>query len=242
MSAKLLYLEDSYKKTIESKIVAVEAESEGKWKVALEETIFYPLGGGQPTDQGTMKSDSWEGKVYLALMKDGDVWHHVQSESEPKVGETVTGELNWDRRYKNMKVHSAGHIIDFGIHALGYSPESLMPVKGDHGKKAFIEYAGKTEKGNDELRKEIEDKANELVKQDLAFSIKFMSLEELEKETIYLQPGLPSNKPLRALTLEGIGTVADGGTQVKKTSEVGKIIIKDLTVEDGSTILKYGIE
>ena len=63
--------------------------------------------------------------------------------------------------------------------------------------------------------------------------------EELQNDAIYLQPGLPTNKPLRKITLEGVGSVADGGTQVKNTSEIGQIIIDDIETVDEETVVHY---
>ena len=74
---------------------------------------------------------------------------------------------------------------------------------------------------------------------NLSFSIRFVPFEELGKNTIYLQPGLPKNKPLRMLSLEGVGSVADGGTQVNSTAEVGKISILPIVKEDGMTLIHY---
>ncbi len=68
-----------------------------------------------------------------------------------------------------------------------------------------------------------------------------MSLEDLQRDAIYIQPGLPTNKPLRKITLEGVGSVADGGTQVKKTGEVGKIEITSVEAEEDMTRVNYSI-
>jgi Ser-tRNA(Ala) deacylase AlaX len=111
-----------------------------------------------------------------------------------------------------------------------------MPLKGDHGKKAVICYQGTVDK---DIRAELEMKANEMVAQDLNFSFRLVGHEELERETIYLQSGLPKNKPLRLLTLSGVGSVADGGTQVNKTSEVGKISILPIETKEGMTFIHY---
>jgi Ser-tRNA(Ala) deacylase AlaX len=73
----------------------------------------------------------------------------------------------------------------------------------------------------------------------LSISFRFLNYEELKQEAIYLQPGLPTNKPLRLLFLEGVGGVADGGTQVHSTSEVGSISILPLEKKDGMTLIHY---
>lgn len=236
MKTHPIYLEDSYAKEVDSQILEVQSEGNNRWRVLLEKTVFYPMGGGQPTDQGTLKSTDWEGKVYQVMMKDGEIWHYIESSQEPSVGLQVHGVINWDRRFQNMRVHSAGHVVDFAMYLLGYSPNQLKPLKGDHGKKPYIVYSGVIGK---DFTQELEQKTNELVSEGKKFSCQFVPLPELEKDAIYLQPGLPTNKPLRRLTLEGVGSVADGGTQVNNTKEVGKVTVSSVEEKEGNTIVSY---
>ncbi len=246
MRTKLLYLDDSYLKEFDATILDVQYEQNGKYRLLLDQTVFYPMGGGQPTDQGILTltshlegGNTQEADIYLVMLKDGEVWHYVSSQTSPAIDQVIHGVINWERRYKNMKVHSAGHVVDFALFVLGYSPKQLMPVKADHGKKPFIVYQGLIEK---DIKEELEKKANELVEKDLKFSYAFQPLESCKKEAIYLQPGLPTNKPLRTLRLETIGAVADGGTQVATTKEVGRITIPTIEVQNNSTIIHYALE
>lgn len=239
MKTKPIYLEDSYAKEMDASVLAIFPEGEKRWRLILDQTVFYPMGGGQPTDQGVLTSGTWNSTVYMVMMKDGEIGHFVEAESAPGIGTAVHGVIDWDRRYKNMRVHSAGHVVDFAMHVLGYSPNPLMPQKGDHGKKPSIVYAGTLGK---DIAKELESKSNELVAQSLALTTEFVPLDVLKKDAIYLQPGLPENKPLRKLTLSGVGSVADGGTQVKNTGEVGNISIPSVTEENGNTVVTYRVE
>ena len=149
MRTQTLYLDDSYSKEMDAQILELQPEGNGKYRVLLDKTIFYPMGGGQPTDQGKLTSSTWLGDVYQVIVKDGDIWHFVNSSSSPTQGHPIHGEINWERRYKNMSVHSAGHVVDFAMHLLGYSPSPLMPIKGDHGKKPYIVYQGTLGKDNE---------------------------------------------------------------------------------------------
>lgn len=231
-----LYLQDSYLKEMEATIVEVAKESDSRWMIVLDQTVFYPRGGGQSTDQGVLFTESWKGKVYQVLQKEDKIIHYVEGDQPPPVGTLVKGNIDWERRYLHMRLHSAGHVIDFALHLLGYSPTPLMPFKGDHGKKPVIYYQGVID---EDFREALEKKSNELVAQNLPFSCRFVSYEELERETIYLQPGLPKNKPLRLLTLKGVGSVADGGTQVHTTAEVGRISILPIEKKEGTTLIHY---
>ncbi len=238
MKTKPIYLDDSYLKEMDASVLEVHLEAENKYRVILDQTVFYPMGGGQPTDQGTLENDSWKAEVYMVMLKNGEIWHYLNSPGAPKAGDKVHGQINWDRRYKNMRVHSGGHVVDFAMYVIGYSPKSLMPIKGDHGKKPFILYQGTL---GEDIKLKLEDKANELIIKDLKFSWLFQPLDDLKKEAIYLQPGLPSNKPLRTLRLESIGAVADGGTQVHSTNEIGKITIPNIEIKEGNTIVHYQV-
>jgi Ser-tRNA(Ala) deacylase AlaX len=231
-----LYLYDAYLKEAEATILSVMKDGENKWQIVLNQTIFYPRGGGQSTDQGIIFTENWKGKIYQALLKGDKIIHYVESEEPPLVGTPIKMLINFDRRYLHMRLHSAGHVVDFALHLLGYSPQHLMPISGDHGKKAFICYQGVI---NNDFREELEKKANELIEQNLDFSYRFVELENVGAECIYLQTGLPKNKPLRLLTLSGVGSVADGGTQVNKTSEVGKISIPLIEIKDEMTFIHY---
>jgi len=240
MKTKPVYLEDPYLTNLDATILDVIPEKEGVWRFILDQTIFYPMGGGQPTDQGFFElPDGTKVEVYQVLLKEGQINHYVKTPVPLSAGLKVKAVIDWERRYKNMKVHSAGHVIDFAIYLLGYSPSPLYPLKGDHGKKPFVLYQGSVGK---DFKEELQHKVNELIQKDVKFSWSFELLEQLEKEAIYLQPGLPKNKPLRALRLEGVGTVADGGTIVASTKEVGSVTI--LSIEDNGkeTLVRYQIE
>lgn len=231
-----LYMHDAYVKEMEATIVEVAQEANNRWLIVLDKTIFYPRGGGQSTDQGVLFTETWKGKVSQALQKEDKIIHYVEGSEPPSPGTKVKGTLDWDRRYLHMRLHSAGHVIDFALYLLGLSPKPLMPFKGDHGKKPVIYYQGIVE---EDFREVLEKKSNELVAKNLQFLTRFVTFDELERETLYLQPGLPKNKPLRMLTLESVGSVADGGTQVHSTAEVGKIMLLPLEYKDGMTLIHY---
>ncbi|MBP7859617.1 phenylalanine--tRNA ligase subunit alpha [Patescibacteria group bacterium] len=232
---ELLYLTESYLKTTEAKVLDV-IELKEETAIILDKTVFYPLGGGQPSDQGFIKWESGQAEIYNCLYKDGVVFHYTKSKILPTIGNSVTLEINWDRRYKNMCSHSGGHIVDFAMHLIGLTPKPLLPYKGDHGKKPYILYRGSVDIN---FRTLLQNKINEIVEKNLEFKTQFKSREEIEKTSIYVQSGLPSNKPLRVLILEGIGEVPDGGTQVAHTGDFEKVTVEDIVEENGDTIVYY---
>ncbi len=232
MQTNPLYLTDPYQTEMDATVIEVLED-----RVILDQTVFYPMGGGQPTDQGFLIfSDGTKGEVFQVLLKEGEINHYLKGARIPSAGEKVKGVINWERRFKNMRVHSAGHVIDFALFVLGYSPSLLHPMKADHGKKPFIVYSGTLDK---DIKLELQAKVDEFIQKNMKFSWTFEPLEQLEKEALYLQPGLPKNKPLRALRLEGVGAVADGGTIVGTTGEIGPITISSIETKDGQTFIHY---
>lgn len=232
-----IYLTDPYATDMSTDVQEVLPEGNGRWRVRLTQTVFYPMGGGQPTDQGRLEWDGGSAKVYQVMLKEGDIWHYLETPTPPTVATSVCGEIDWARRLQNMRVHTAGHLIDYALYRLGYVPAPLAPTKADHGKKAFVQYAGVLSPTLDAATLEAE--TNRLIAENLQFSWEFVSLPQLEAEAIYLQPGLPTGKPLRKLSLQGLGAVADGGTILRHTGEVGAVKVSRIEERDGSDTLVW---
>lgn len=105
-----LFREDSYLKTCEAKVVSVQENG-----IELDRTVFYAMGGGQPGDTGTLNTADGRVVKITNTVKDRDtgLHLHVPSEDSPalSVGEDITGEIDWDRRYRMMRMHSALHLL-----------------------------------------------------------------------------------------------------------------------------------
>ena len=121
---------------------------------------------------------------------------------------------------------------------LKYSPDKLIPLKADHNKNPHIEYSNTL---GVNIKDDLQNKVNELIQKDIEFSWEFVDFNTLQNKAIYLQPNLPTNKPLRMLELKDIGAVADGGTIVKRTSEVESISITSIEEKDGITFVYYSL-
>lgn len=230
MQTQPLYLTDPYAKEMQTSVLEILPEGANRWRLRLDQTVFYPMGGGQPTDQGKLSWADGTAKVYQVMLKEGDIWHYLETSAPPQIGTSVQGEIDWARRFQNMRVHTAGHLIDYALFRLGFVPAPLAPTKADHGKKAFVEYAGVVPGGL--LAEQVETETNKLVAENLRFDWEFTSLENLQKEAVYLQPGLPTGKPLRKLSLETLGAVADGGTILRYSGEVGTVKITRIEVKN----------
>ena len=211
-----LYMADSYLKEFEA---IVESVKDGKY-IVLSQSAFYPQGGGQPSDTGAMLANSEEYPVVFAGKFDGRISHEV-AKPGLKVGDKVTGKINWERRYRLMRMHTSAHIID----AVLYNESGALCTGNQLGlDKSRIDFSLDV-LDRDRIQQYI-DMANEWVKK--AIDVKIYSLPREEALKI---PGIvklaavmpPEVKELRIVEIPGIDMQADGGTQVKNTSEIGRI-------------------
>lgn len=228
MQTKQIYYDDPYQKELDATVLSVE-QSGSYLNVILDQTIFYPEGGGQPSDKGTLG----EAKVEYVRVVDGEIIHQVKGTIEK--GQQVHGVIDWDWRHRYMRIHTAGHVLHDVLMTM---VDGLSPLKGSHGKKPFVEYQGEFDASRKE---ELETKINEAVQKDLPVVTKFVTIEEMEKECTFIPPNLPRNKPLRMIKIGDFPGMPDGGVQVKSTKEIGKIWIANITVAEGKTSIRYGI-
>ncbi len=135
----LTYLEDMSLLALEAEVLAVE-EEEGKTVVVLDQTIFYPQGGGQPFDQGFIRSASAVFKVEEVRFVDGIVKHvGMFEQGNFSAGETVQCEVDAERRLLHARLHSAGHVVDLAL--LEFPNIHWKPGKGYHFPQGpYVEY------------------------------------------------------------------------------------------------------
>ncbi len=216
-----LYHTDAYLKEFDAVVTAVEGHA-----VALDRTAFYPSGGGQPSDEGTLVGSAQTWKVTKVRKgADAQAWHELDGDP-PAVGTNVYGALDWERRYKLMRTHTAMHILcgvifrDYGASVTGGNME---PLRG----RMDFEF----ETMRQELVKEIEEKINVEVAAARPVKVNILPREEafqipdLIRTKINLLPqGIAE---VRTVEIVGLDLQADGGTHVANTREVGRIRVVD---------------
>ncbi len=228
----LIYMTDSYQQELTARVVSCVKKGNG-WVIILDQTIFYQQGGDQPSDKGSMKGKQGTATVKHVRMQGDEVIHECALDGAIEEGESVECTIDWDARYHNMRVHSAGHIVHEAVRLVA---PYLEPIKGEHGKSAFIEYKGSLP--NDKLPL-IEQQANDLVRQNLPLITEFVTLEELQKRASYVPEHLPKHKPLRILSVGNYPPIPDGGTQVKNSGEIGEITITSIENLDDHVRIHY---
>jgi misacylated tRNA(Ala) deacylase len=217
---ELLYQTDSYLREFDATVTAVEGSA-----MALDRTAFYPGGGGQPNDLGTLSAKDRTWKI-VKVRKAGElVWHEVEG-TPPEVGMQLHGALDWERRYSLMRTHTAMHILcgvifrDYGASVTGGNMELLR------GRMDF-----EFETMRQELVREIEEKVNAEVANARDVRVQILPRQEafqipdLIRTKINLLPeGITQ---VRTVEIVGLDLQADGGTHVANTREVGRIRVVD---------------
>ena len=225
----LLYQTDSYLREFDATVVAVDAEA---GRVALDRSAFYPGGGGQPGDLGALAQTIRVSETLMVLWpvtqvkKDDDlVWHWLDG-GLPAEGQTVTGTLDWERRYALMRTHTAMHILcgvvwrDYGASVTG---GNMDPLQG----RMDFEFATLRA----ELVGEIETKCNAEIAAGRDVRVRILPREEafripdLIRTKINLLP--EGIQEIRTVEIVGLDLQADGGTHVANTREVGRMRVAD---------------
>lgn len=222
---ELLYQHDSYVKEFTARVAAHDAEQNG---VYLDRTAFYPGGGGQPHDTGVLRLN---GRDY-PVSKAGKGNLHIIDGELPPIGAEVVGVLDWTRRYKLMRTHTAMHILcgvvwrDYGAQVTGGNMELLEGRMDFEFERLQKELVGEIEaRINAEVAAARDVRVNILPREE-AFQI-----PDLIRTKINLLP--EGILEVRTVEIVGLDLQADGGTHVMNTREVGQIRITDYKSRGG---------
>lgn len=217
-----LYLHDSYLKEFEAVVVSVSGDGEKAGKfITLDRTAFYPNSGGQPWDEGTIiKHNGEEFRVAFVGKFSGDISHEVDK-TGLNPGDRVKCRIDWDRRYKLMRSHTAAHMLSAVINRETGALITGNQLGLDKNRIDFSLDNFDREKLGEYIRM-----ANEHVRQDHKVHISEMRREDVEKDPhlVKLAKGLPPGiEILRMIEISGLDKQPDGGTHVRSTKEVGEI-------------------
>ncbi len=212
----LLYLRDSHQREFTATVVAVEGSF-----VVLDRTHFYPTGGGQPHDTGTLSWASGSARV-VEVRKSGDDAVHVLEGDVPAVGSEVSGSIDWDRRHALMRTHTALHVLCGVIWN-----EWHVPVTGGNMEPLSARMDFEFDPLPEDFAARIEELVNAELEADRSIVVSFLPRstavmdEDLIRTKVSLIPETVSE--IRVVDIVGLDKQADGGTHVKSTAEVGRI-------------------
>ena len=215
---------DAYARSVEARVVSVDPGGPAP-VVVLDQTVFYPGGGGQPSDRGLLlrAADGRTWTVTGARKAGGEIAHELEPGREPPaVGDRLRVDLEWARRLALMRTHTALHALcgvvwrDYGALVTGGNMEPGSGRMDFEFERMGADLVGEIEsKVNDELTRGREVRVNVLPRTE-AFEI-----PDLIRTKINLLP--PGIEEIRTIEIVGLDLQADGGTHVANTSEVGRI-------------------
>ena len=216
---ELLYQTDSFLKEFAAHVTAVDGQ-----RVALARTAFYATGGGQPNDLGTLSDGNRTWEVTDVRREGDNVWHTLSGEGMPSVGETLTGRVDWQRRYRLMRTHTALHLLCGVIWRDHKAAVTGGNMDTDEGRLDF-----ELHDFSNELAQEIVTKVNEEIAAARPIEVKILPREEafqipdLIRTKINLLP--EGIQLVRTVNIVGLDLQADGGTHVANTREVGRVVL-----------------
>ena len=210
----MLFIEDSYLINFDATILNIDSN-----RIILDRTAFYAKSGGQPGDIGKITLNGKEINIIDTVYDNKqNILHVCENSNDLKNDEKIKGKINWEIRYKHMRMHTALHLLC-----------SLIPYDVTGGQISY-EKSRLDFNADDKIEKEeIENKINQLVKDDHEISYQWITLEELDNEpdlvrTMSVKPPRTNNK-IRLVKIGSIDLQPCGGTHVKRTKEIGNIKI-----------------
>lgn len=220
MVTELLFQKDSYLRRFEAVVVGLTSDG-----VVLDKTAFHPTSGGVANDTGWLYSGErrYEVRDVVIDKSSGEVIHILDSLEGLKPGSSVIGELNWERRYRLMRLHTAAHILSAVMYSKYGSLVTGGSVEPDKAKEDYD-----VQGDEKEVFSKAAEEVNEVIKKGLEVKIYWLRREEAMKipGIVKLAARMPPNiETLRIVEIPGVDIQADGGPHVKNTIEIGKFVL-----------------
>lgn len=208
-----LYYKDPYIKTFTSPIMKQGQDEKGNRYVVLENTAFYPTGGGQPCDTGTIN----ELGVTAVEEVDDEIRHYI-NEFPPDENKEMTGKIDWERRFDHMQQHCGQHILSRAF-------ENLFDINtiGFHLGKETITIDLEIEELTSEMESQAETLANQIVFENREIKTRWVKYEDFKNLPLRKMPSVREN--IRLVIIDKFDYNGCGGTHPKRTGEVGPIKI-----------------
>ena len=211
-----IFEENAYTKEIETRIKGIDTENK---TVELENTIFYGKSGGQPGDIGKIIAGDQEIKVSDTIKADGSIKNILENLNGLSKNQNIIARINWDKRYKYMRMHSALHLMCASI--------PLGVTGGQIGyDKSRLDF---NDPDKEIIKEELQEKINALMEEDHKITYEYIDSKILESQpelvrTMSVKPPKINGK-LRFVKIGNVDFQPCGGTHVRSTREIGKITI-----------------
>jgi misacylated tRNA(Ala) deacylase len=211
-----LFEKNPYVIEFETQIINLDEENK---LIELEKTAFYGKGGGQPGDSGILITELETIEVIETIKKEDILLHQVSSVNNLKIGNLIKGKIDWEKRYKFMRMHTALHLL-CAVVPMGVTGGQIGDLK------SRLDFNADANSINKE---EIQEKLNNILKNDHKITYEWIRSEQLEKKpdlvrTMSVKPPKTNGK-IRLVKIGNIDLQPCGGTHVKNTSEIGSIVV-----------------
>jgi misacylated tRNA(Ala) deacylase len=216
-----LFSVDAYLRDFDAAVDAVDRDA---GRVALRRTAFYPGGGGQPHDLGSLVWDGGTARVTRVGRDAGRIWHWLETDELPGEGTEVQGDLDWGRRHLTMRTHTALHIlcgVMWADHQVAVTGGNMDPGKGrlDFPLPSMSAEFGRS----------VETRINEEIAAAHEILVAFVGREVADEDHALIRTAahlIPREiDPLRVIDIVGLDKQADGGTHLLSTAEVGRVTV-----------------
>ncbi|OCA90615.1 alanyl-tRNA editing protein [Bacillus sp. FJAT-27225] len=223
--AKKLYYQNQYLQTFATELIEQKQDKSGAWYVLLRETAFYPEGGGQPCDTGTLNGV----KVVNVVEIDDEIRHYIDG---PLEDEQIEGQIDWERRFDHMQQHTAQHIVSAAFdNEFGFKTVSFH--LGKEESTIDLDIAGV----NEQHVQRAEELANQIVLENLPIELRWVTPEEAS--AFPLRKALSVEENIRLVIIPDYDYNGCGGTHPASTAEAGMIKIVGIEKEKKKTRISF---
>ncbi|MCS5537755.1 MAG: alanyl-tRNA editing protein [Candidatus Poseidoniaceae archaeon] len=231
-------IESCYETDFNAQVIAIEEN-----KAILDRTLFYPIGGGQNWDVGTLSWDGGESEV-VEVRGRADVEHHLINITGLSVGDMVEGRIDWQRRHAHMRMHTAQHLVSGIVYEMFHGTRTVgNQIHHDRSRIDFNPI-----KFEDEMLNRVITRTNEMIESDLSVECRVMTRAEINK----IMPPDRTNMDLLPISVKELRVVRVGddvdlcpcaGTHVRKLSEIGNVrLLGKKSKGKGTQRISYTLE
>jgi len=218
METERLYVEDSYLREFDAKVVRA-----GPRFVVLDRTAFYPEGGGQPTDHGTLEAGGEKHSVVKVMTRGQQIFHYL--DGDIPLGAEIHGVIDWERRYRHMRLHSGEHLLTGLFEAAGSGPKVFS---------SFTQLDFKPSPLDQETVERVHRRFDEIIDMDIPVRIYYTDRDRMDvgddaRKKSFLEKIPADVKRLRMVEIGDHALTFCMGTHVRRTGEIGRL--KSLRLE-----------
>jgi alanyl-tRNA synthetase len=222
-----LYYNDSHLIEFDATVIDLTERVSGWTAIVLDRTAFYPTGGGQPSDTGTLN-----GSRVVECIDNGDTVLHVVQGATPSVGSQVNGRIDWSRRLDHMQQHTGQHILSQAFVTLFNAPTKSFRVM-----ESSCEIDVELNNPTSEIIERAVELANNVIWEDRSITIRNVTSDEAAELPLRKEPARAGE--LRLIEIEGFDLTPCGGTHAYRTGEVGMIAVRSWERAKGLTRIEF---